>query len=238
MTLLVAALLAAAAQDVPTLTRRVNDLAGVMAGDDLNALDQRLAELEQSDGTQVVLLTIATTDGRAIEEYALAVGRANGIGQKGTNSGILIVMAVQDRKCRIEVGYGLEGRVPDTTAALIIQREMVPRFRKGDYSGGARAGTEAIVRAVRGEYKAPPAAARPPRSKSGFGMTVLVVVAIIAVILRGPRRRRYGGWGYFGGVYSTGWGGGRSGSGGGGYRSSGFSGGGGSFGGGGASGSW
>ena len=130
----------------------VQDDAGVMRPADAAALRTLLADVERTDSTQVVLLTVRTTGGRPIEEFALETARANGIGQKGKNNGVLVVVAVDDRRCRIEVGYGLEGRLTDALSGRIIRNEMVPRFKDGDTSGGARAGVEAVVKAVRGQY--------------------------------------------------------------------------------------
>jgi uncharacterized protein len=249
-----------------TLTSRVTDLAGVMRPEDAAALDRELADLERTDSTQVVLVTVPSTEGAPIEDFTLNLARENGIGQKGKSNGVLVLVAVNDRRCRIEVGYGLEGKVPDTIAALIIQHEMVPHFRAGDFSGGARAGVEAVIRAVRGEYHAN----APGGSGLPFNANRLGIIAVVALMTNGLMRmfRRWWwliflgapGWvalaywwasvpfqiallvvgfatvGPFFGFLR-----GRSGSGW--YSSSsssggGFSGGGGSFGGGGASGSW
>jgi uncharacterized protein len=137
---------------IPTLHERVNDQAGVMRADDVAALNALLADLERTDSTQVVLLTVKTTEDMPIEDYALAVARKNGFGQKGKSNGVFVLLAVDDHAVRIEVGEGLEGRIPDTVVALIIKHEMVPKLRDGDVSGGARAGVEAVVQAVRGEF--------------------------------------------------------------------------------------
>jgi uncharacterized protein len=171
------------------LTAPVNDFAGVMRAEDVAALNPLLAGLEKTDSTQVVLVTVKTMGGVPVEEYALKVAETNGIGQKGRDNGVLVLVAVEDRETRIEVGYGLEGRIPDGVVALILQREMIPRFRKGDLSGGARAGVEAVVRAVRGEYQAA-APAQGPRGRSRIRSTGpwpgigLIAVLVVAVVLR------------------------------------------------------
>lgn len=235
MTLLLLAV--AAAQDIPALTQYVNDRAGVLRPEDVQALTDTLAQLERTDSTQVVVLTVPTTGGQAIEEYSLAVARQNGIGRRGRNNGILITVAVEDRACRIEVGYGLEGKLPDTTAALIIKHEMIPYFKKGALSAGIRAGTDAVVKVVRGEYAADRWQQRETRRRreTGCGPAVLMLILIIFFGILG-RRRRHGMFWLLPLAMSSGrrsWGGGGGFGGFGGFR-----GGGGSFGGGGASGRW
>lgn len=167
---------------IPTLGARVNDEAGVMKPADVAALNALLQDLERTDSTQVVLLTVKTTGEKPIEDFALEVARKNGIGQKGKSNGALVVVAVDDHHVRIEVGEGLEGKLPDTTVALIIKHEMVPRLRAGDVSGGARAGVEAVARAVRGEYKAPAGGARP--SGDGGASLFLGVVVVVGFLAR------------------------------------------------------
>ncbi len=232
MTLLAAALLLLAPQDIPRLSSPVEDLAGVLSSAQLQEAGALSAALERSDSTQVALLTVRTTGGKDIAEYALEVFRRNGIGQAGRNNGILIVVAVDDRRVRIEVGLGLEGKLPDAIASRIIREEMVPRFRAGDYGAGALAGLKAVAAVVKGEYKGNP---RTAQRKKTFGWGVLIVIILLAMFFS-----RRGGWGGFftgymiGGMLSGGGRGGWSGGGGGG----GWSGGGGFSGGGGASGSW
>ena len=230
------------------LTGAVTDLAGVMRAEDAEAVRVASAGLQQADSTQVRLLTVRTTGGVPIEEFSIDTARANGLGQKRLDNGVLVVVAVDDRRARIEVGYGLEGALNDGKAGAIIRERMAPRFRAGDYSGGARAGVEAVIAAVRGEVQAP--AKRPGVSIDSLiiflviaGGVVLVLVLVLA--LRASERReqeskprRSGpfsdftlfsdgpGGGDFGGSDSGDSGGGDSG------------GGGGDFGGGGASGDW
>ena len=230
-----AALLLLAPQDVPRLTSPAEDLAGVLTPAQLQEARAISSALEASDSTQVALLTVRTTGGREIFEYSLDVARTNGIGQRGKRNGVLVVIAVDDRKVWIQVGEGLEGRLPDATASKIIRQEMVPHFRKDDYGGGAIAGMKAIAAAVKGEYKADPSKSQ---RKKTLGWGALILIIIIAMLFS----RRGGGMGGFftgymiGGMMSGGSGGGWGGGGGGG--GGGWSGGGGSFGGGGAGGSW
>ncbi len=148
------ALVLAWGDDLPTLTERVNDLAGVIDPATNQALTEKLRALEQSDSTQVVVLTVRTTGGKEIEAFTRETATKNKIGQAHKNNGVLIVVAVDDRKCWITVGYGLEGRLTDAATATIIRREMVPHFKEGKHALGIRKGTEAVIGTVRGEYTA------------------------------------------------------------------------------------
>ena len=234
MTLLAAAaLLLLAPQDAPRLSSPAEDHAGVLTPSQLDEARRISAALEASDSTQVALLVVKSTGGRDIAEYALDAARRTQLGTT-KNNGILLVVAVDDRRVRIEVGTGLEGRLPDALASRIIRDEMVPRFRSNDYGGGAIAGLRAVAAAVKGEYKGAPASTR---RKKTAGWGVIILLLFLAMIFS----RRGGGLGGFftgyliGGMLSGGrggWGGGGGGGGGG------WSGGGGSFGGGGSSGSW
>jgi uncharacterized protein len=185
----------------------------------------------------------------SLEDFTIRTAQAWRAGRKKLANGVVLFVFVKDRKVRIEVGYGLEGALPDITAKRIIDEQIVPRFRAGDYAGGVEAAVDAIMAATRGEYKAEPATGT---SSGAQWLCLLFALFIIVFVIqstrhasgRGRRRRGPawwwggpwggGGWSSGGGGWSTGGGGWSSGGGGGG----GFSGGGGSFGGGGASGSW
>ena len=216
---------------VPVLAHYATDLTGTLTPEQLAELESLLASFDRSTSTQVVVLVVPTLNGDDLEEYSLRVAETNRIGKKGRDNGALLLVALNDRKVRIEVGYGLEGALPDALAGQIIRREIAPHFRERDYYGGIRAGVEAIMAATKDEYKAEPA------SGSGHQGSPLLalVIFIIFVLLRLLRRRRgfFPGGPFFGG----GWGSG-GGFGGGSFSGGGFSGGGGSFGGGGASGGW
>lgn len=182
------------ALEVPLLRERVNDFARVLTPADAAAIEAMLVDLERTDSTQVVLLVVRTVGEVPIEEFALEVARKNRIGQAGRNNGALVLVAVDDRRVRIEVGEGLEGRLPDSVCALIIKNEMVPRFREADISGGARAGIEAIVKAVRGEYKGEYKGSGRTRGSADRAedprlVSLVLVVLIAAGILRVKRRR-------------------------------------------------
>lgn len=233
--------------------RLVNDYAGVLSASDKETLERKLVAYDDSTSNQVTIVLVSTLDGRPIEDVTLAIYRGWGIGNKKTNNGVLILAAINDRKVRIEVGYGLEGAIPDITANQIIRNDISPNFRSGDYYEGLSKAAESVIQASRGEYKAP-AGYRKGRSK-GIGNIVggfIIIIIILAVVGRG--RGGGGGGGFMsrrgygdvltpfiigsllggGGRGGGGGGGGWSGGGGGGFG--GF--GGGSSGGGGASGSW
>lgn len=242
----------AGAQDVPKLDARVNDHAGLLTGEQVVALERKLQRYEQETGHQFALLTVRSLDGGSLEGFSIRVVEAWQLGDESRDDGVLMLIVPDDRKMRIEVGYGLEGAIPDATAAQIIRNVLGPAFRAGDFALGIDAGMDALMAAAAGENLAMPNEV--PREQQriantglcpffGFG---LLFVAFFIFIRRhgggsGPSNwgsgRPYRGWG--GG---SGWSGGSSwgggGFGGGGFGGGGFSGGGGSFGGGGASGSW
>ncbi|MGE4299280.1 MAG: YgcG family protein [Desulfovibrionaceae bacterium] len=227
------------ALDAPALTARVNDLAGMMSPQARSAIEAELANLEASDSTQVAVLTVPTLDGDAIDAFALRVAEKWRLGQKGRDNGVLLVVAKAERKVRIEVGYGLEGRLTDLLAGRIIDNEITPRFKQGDFDGGFAAGTLGIIQAVRGEYKG---AGKPASRRSeGSGLGKLALLAMLFLVFGMGRGGRGGGLltGLLLGSMMSG--GSRHDSGGGGFGGGGFggfSGGGGGFGGGGASGGW
>lgn len=240
---------AGAAPSFPPLTGRVVDAANILPEATRTNLDARLAALEKSTTTQVIVATVPSLGGYEIDEYGYQLGRTWGVGQKGTNNGALLIVAPNERKVRIEVGYGLEGVLTDAMTSQIIRRDIIPRFKAGDMAGGVVAGSNAIVALL----QLPPdqqaaaalqAAQTQERSAGGSGAGTIIWLAIMLIwlfftIARGRRGRRSGpaiiwgpGLGGWGGGGDGGWGGG--GGGGGGFGG----GGGGSFGGGGSSGSW
>jgi uncharacterized protein len=262
--LLLAALLfavPAGAQTFPELTGRVVDQANLLPPEQEAELTQRLEALEQASSRQLVVATVSSLEDYPIEDYGYRLGRHWKIGQEGANNGILLLIAPNERKVRIEVGYGLEGIMTDALSSLIIQREILPRFRADDYPGGIVAGADAIIE----QLQAPPEAAEQraleaaEAQRSGGGGGSIFVLAfwmitlafiLIPMLSRGFRGKKYRGrrrglpvviWGPTLGDSgrSSGWGSWSSGGGGGwGGGGGGFSGGGGSFGGGGASGGW
>jgi uncharacterized protein len=215
---------------------RIHDESKILSQDYINRLEQYLKTAEDSTSNQIAVLVIQTLDGYPIEDYTLKVSEKWKLGQKGKDNGILLFIAVDDRKVRIEVGYGLEGILPDALCNQIIRNEMAPHFRQNDYEGGITAAVNAIHQAIKGEYQAE-VQTTGKRGKGGSMIPFLVILGIIILIsrLRGGGRNRGGGWSSGAGWYGGGFGGGFGGGGGGG---GGFSGGGGGFGGGGSSGSW
>ncbi len=163
---LVAPVLANAAT-LPRLEGRVNDYAGMLSPQTRQELDGTLAALEASDSTQIVVLTINSLDGESVEEYALQVAQGWGIGQKDSDNGALLLVAKNDRKIRIEVGYGLEGRLTDLLSGRIIDSLITPQFKKGDFNAGIRAGVDAMVKAVKGEFTAKDLPAKRKSSPKG-----------------------------------------------------------------------
>lgn len=250
--LALAALLPAplAAQAFPPLSGRVVDGANILPPEVETRLDGKLAALEKQSRRQLVVVTLPSLEGYEISDYGYRLGRHWGLGDKTRNDGALLIVAPTERKLRIEVGYGLEGILTDGLSSLIINQQIVPRFREGDMPGGIETGVDAIVRHLTlpdEEARALAAqAANAPAQDDGIPVSVIIfaILVFIFVVLpilrgaRGGRRRSFGGgppvivWG----PGTGGFGGG--GFGGGGFGGGGFSGGGGSFGGGGASGSW
>ncbi len=220
---------------VPEIHQRVTDLSGTLSAGDQQELDDVLAQFENATSNQIAVLIVPSLEGESLEDYSLRVSEKNKFGKKGRDNGILLFIAKEDRKLRIEVGYGLEGALPDITCDQIIRHEIVPHFRSGDYAGGIRAGVAAILEATKGEYKADNGNKRVDGIRAPFGVFVFIAFLLLRILF--ARRRGFiGRRGYMSGPWF--WGGG-GGFGGGGFGGGGgFSGGGGSFGGGGASGSW
>jgi len=239
----------------PTPPRLVNDFANILTPDQKAALESKLVAYDDSTSNQLVVVTLKSIGDYDVQDVALKILRDWGVGNKKTNNGIILLASMEDHKLRIEVGYGLEGAVPDAIAKRIIENEIVPNFRAGNYYRGFDEATDAIFKAAAGEYKAPEGYdQRGEHEGRGRGSSIISIIVIIIVIIvifssRGGggggggmmSRRGYRGWGppiWFptggGGWSGGGGGGGWSGGGGGGFG--GF--GGGSGGGGGASGSW
>ena len=230
----------------PELTGPVVDGAHLLPGDVFGRLSQKLAAYADANGTQVVVVTLPTLNGQSIEYYGYQLGRHWGIGQKGKNNGVLLIVDAGEKQVRIEVGYGLEGTLTDAQSVLIIHDVIVPRFRNGDFAGGITAGTDAILSVLGGHQVAVEHQQVRERSGTGFLMFLILVFVFLPLLRAMLGRGGYGGSGRMGGGW-LGWlllgmlsGGGRGGGwGGGGFGGGGgFSGGGGSFGGGGASGGW
>lgn len=268
LTLLFGVALARADVPVPALTARVTDQTGTLDAAQRGALEAKLAAFEQAKGSQIAILIVPSTEPETIEQYSIRVAEQWKLGRKGVDDGLLILVARNDRTIRIEVGYGLEGVVPDAIAHRVIDEIIVPKFRGGDYYGGLDAGVDQLIKVIDGEPLPPP----PERSaRGGQRIESLIPVLIVALIAAQFLRRVFGaGLGSVlagGGVFGLVWllsgtlllaaffgfvafmltlfgvaiplgGGGWSSRGGGGFGGGGFGGGGGGFGGGGASGRW
>lgn len=171
------------AADVPALTRHVTDLTGTLTTQQVDALDAKLVALEQRKGAQLVVLMVPTTGNQDIESYSLAVAEANKIGRKGTDDGILLLIAKDDRRDRIEVGYGLEGAVPDAATARIRREFIESRFKQGDFYGGIDAGVDALITLIDGESLPAPKATQRQGRGLDFGHALLIGV-FVAIFLR------------------------------------------------------
>jgi uncharacterized protein len=240
-----------AAQNVlpkPNPPRLVNDAAGVLSPEQREILENKLVALDDSTSNQIAVVLIKTLGDYAIEDYAVKLFREWGIGNKKTNNGVLIIAAIDDRKVWIEVGYGLEGAIPDVVAASIYRNEIVPEFKQQNYYRGIDNGINALTKAAVGEYKVRKEKSTGGRGSSilGFIVIIFVIIIVIAMASRGGGGMG-GGRSGFGGIAEAvilssllgggrGSGGGWGGGGGGGGGFGGF--GGGSSGGGGAGGSW
>ncbi|WP_010485531.1 TPM domain-containing protein [Pseudomonas sp. S9] len=166
------------AAEVPMLKRHVTDQTGTLTTEQIEQLDQQLVALEKRKGAQMVVLIVSTTAPQDIESYSLAVAEANKIGRKGTDDGLLLLVAKDDRRDRIEVGYGLEGAVPDAAAAR-IQREFIEsRFKQGDFFGGISAGVDALTKLIDGEALPPPT----QRSESS-GLGAIIALSVFALLM-------------------------------------------------------
>ncbi|HZW39680.1 MAG TPA: TPM domain-containing protein [Ignavibacteriaceae bacterium] len=229
--------------EIPQLTQWVTDKTNTFSSEQISYLNSRMKTYEDTTSNQVVFLMISALDNYPIDYYTMETAEKNKIGTKEHSNGVLFFVAKDDRKLRIEVGYGLEGVLPDGLTGSIIRNVVTPLYREGQYYEGTEAGLDAIIKAIAGEYKGE----KKKQDKGGSKLFSLIgiIIAIIFIFLRGGGRggrgggltnllllgtlanmnRRSGGFGGFGG-----------GGGGGGFG--GFSGGGGGFGGGGASGSW
>ncbi|KRE88523.1 dehydrogenase [Frateuria sp. Soil773] len=183
--LLSPALLHADEAAVPKLARHVTDLTGTLTAQQVDQLDSRLVDLEKRKGAQLVVLMVGSTAPQDIESYSLAVAEANKVGRKGTDDGVLLLVAKDDRRVRIEVGYGLEGAIPDAATARIIREYIAPRFRSNDYAGGIGDAVGALTQLIDGEPLPPPVEGN-GRERHGpdFGHMLMIGV-FIAFFLRG-----------------------------------------------------
>jgi uncharacterized protein len=223
--------------------QRVIDDAHVLPPQTQAALTQKLADLEAKTTDQMVVVTVPSLQGDSIEDYGYKLGRKWGIGQKGTNNGVLFIVAPSEHKVRIEVGYGLEDVMTDALSSVILQEKVLPKFRGNDIPGGVNDGVDAVItqltldkgQAVANVHAAETQARTAPVHHHGGGFPFQLIIFLIVIVLVVFGRMGFWPLLLLGGGRGFGGGGGWSSGGGGG---GGFSGGGGSFGGGGASGGW
>ncbi|MBL0224941.1 MAG: TPM domain-containing protein [Geobacteraceae bacterium] len=173
------------ALDAPQLTGRVNDYARMLSAEGASRLDQKLAAFERDQSTQIVVLTVPSLQGDDIDQFTIRVADLWKIGQKGSDNGVLLVLAQAERKVRIEVGMGLQGVLPDITAGQIIRNVMRPHLKSGNFEQGIDAGVDGIIAATKGEFKANPEErkSRPRQSGSNSLLTILLFTGVAAAVL-------------------------------------------------------
>lgn len=192
---LAAALIAvpALALDVPALKGRVNDYANMLSPETVSALDAKLAEFERQDSTQVVVITIPTLEGEEIEEFSIRVAEQWKIGQKKKDNGVILMIAKEERRMRIEVGWGLEGTLTDLRAGRIIDNVIAPSFKAGEYDRGVTEGVDAIIQTVRGEYTATDAPPGLPAGADPWKYATPALIAFFFIGIIGKIKRLLGG---------------------------------------------
>jgi uncharacterized protein len=191
---------AADALDVPPLTDRVVDLARVLPPTVTQELSARLKAHEAQTTNQLAVLIVPSLEGEPLFDFSHRVASAWKLGQKGTDNGVLLLIAIKDRKVRIEVGYGLEGTLTDARSAQIIRNEIVPRFRAADYAGGVVAGVEAILKTIEGTYEAPDHPAGPAQLDDRVGGVLFAVIIGVIIGLALSRVHRFLGAAAGGGI--------------------------------------
>jgi len=184
------------ALDIPKLTGYVNDYAGMISPQAKATLEQELSAFEQSDSTQIVIVTIPSLEGEVLEQFSVKVAEAWKIGQKGKDNGIIFLVSKEDRKLRIEVGRGLEGTITDLMAGRIIDLVVKPRFKRGDFDNGFPAGVHSLIDATRGEFKADQQTGGKQRARGSgdfsrlitfliFGSMALLLLGSVSKVLSG-----------------------------------------------------
>ena len=234
------------ALDIPPAPNQwVTDRAGVLSSPDLQQLNEKLRQFEQRSGAQFIIYVLPALEDEALEDFTMRAAESWKVGNKKYDNGLILFVFTQNRKIRVEVGYGLEGAVPDAYSSRIIRDELAPRFRANDFAGGLNAAADRFISRIEGNEPAVTPVSQPGAGGNVGSLLPLIFIILIFVFFVLPLLRRGGGCGGcgclpifpfpMGGTTFGGGGGGWSGGGGG---FGGFSGGGGSFGGGGASGGW
>jgi uncharacterized protein len=228
----------------PPPDHRINDYAGALTASDRERLEDKLRQRERVSSNQIVVAIFPSLEGESLEDYSVRLAQSWRIGRKGLDNGVVFLIFINDRKMRIEVGYGLEANLTDAVSSSILRDVVAPRFREGRLADGIGAGLDGIDQAIAGTYRAAPSPARRQPDTWTILLSLFLLGAlawmIVPTLLFSRATRRHGwtggssGWGgpYVGGGFFGGGGGG------GGFSGGDFSGGGGGFGGGGASGSW
>lgn len=175
---------------VPTLARHVTDLTGTLTAQQVDQLDAQLVALEKQKGAQLVVLMVDSAQPDDIEDYSLRVSEANKVGRKGIDDGVLLLIAKNDRQVRIEVGYGLEGAIPDAAAARIIREYIAPKFRSNDYFGGIGDALNALTQLINGEPLPPPVHGNEVRHgtdlRGSFFVALFVLIVMRGMLGRAP----------------------------------------------------
>ncbi|MGY3039702.1 uncharacterized protein ACVWWQ_001289 [Rhodanobacter sp. TND4EL1] len=182
MALLLPVLLHAADVATPRLARHVTDLTGTLTTQQVDQLDAQLVALEKAKGAQLVVLMVGSTGDQDIASYSLAVAEANKVGRKGTDDGVLLLVAKDDRRVRIEVGYGLEGAIPDAATARITREYIAPKFRNNDYFGGISDAVGALTQLINGEALPAPVRGSTEDAHSGPNLHSGLTIAIFAAL--------------------------------------------------------
>ncbi len=229
--------------EYPVLKNYANDFTNTLSESELFSLNSKLKRFDDSTSNQIVFLMISSLDGNSLEDFTYQTATKNQIGSKKNNNGVLFFVSKNDRKMRIEVGYGLEAVLPDALTSSIQRNEVRPYFKEGNYYAGINAGINALIKASRGEYKADKKGTDSKEHGFPFIFIIMLIIFLSSLFKKGGKGGGGGGLlpllilsSMGSGRSRSGWGGGGGFGGSGGFG--GFSGGGGSFGGGGSSGSW
>jgi uncharacterized protein len=185
--------------EIPPLRAPVTDLTGTLTQDQIATLEQRLRAFEQRKGSQIAVLFVPTTQPETVEQYSIRVAEAWRLGRRGVDDGVLVLVAKDDRAVRIEVGYGLEGALPDVLANRITDQVIVPRFREGDFYGGVTAAIDRIIAVIEGEPLPENLRSEEGRAPQGLG-SALPVFLMLVFVVSGLLRRLFGS---FGGAFFT-----------------------------------
>lgn len=185
-------------QPIPPLEKRVTDLIGLLSSGESNAIEQKLAQFEQEKGSQIVVLIMSTTKPEEIEQYSIRLAEDWKVGREGVDDGIILLVAKDDRKLRIEVGYGLEGAVPDAYSKRIIEQIILPQFRDGDFYHGIDSGVDALIALVSGEELPVPDNVSANQDSGGSILTLFMIIMFFVVAALGSFvRKKVGKFGGF-----------------------------------------